>query len=142
MIIKVLDSSFDLFLEEHKEEIREYPDKIIVYDALGLCSHLLADKIKYYSRSSFKAPVGYQLYIKFKNKFYCGSHEFQDLFQVKDFIKLDKEVKGRGICTYYGYEYISGIDLTEYKNYSCELSAISKKGDITSPYITSLQEEN
>lgn len=135
MIIKVLDSSFDLYLENNKDVIYKFKEKgikIIIWDVLGLCSHYYADYLKYYSRSSIKSPENFNLYFKYQNqKFTSGSKDFVDLYQLlelpyDEFEKLN-ELKGSGMLYYDGFEFIRDQELCEFKNLKTSFSNISKK---------------
>lgn len=135
MIIKVLDSSFDLYLEKNKDVIYKFKEKgikLIIWDVLGLCSHYYADYLKYYSRSSITSPDRFNLYIKYKNqKFTSGAREFVDLFQMLDlpFDEFDKlnELKKTGMLYYDDYEFVKDQELCEYMNLKSGFSEISKK---------------
>lgn len=135
MIIKVLDSSFDLYLEKNKDVIYKFKEKgvkLIIWDVLGFCSHYYADYLKYYSRSSITSPENFNLYVKYKNqKFTSGAREFVDLFQMLDlpfdeFNKLN-DLKKTGMLYYDDYEFVKNQELCEYMNLKSGFSEISKK---------------
>ena len=119
MLIKVLDITFDDLLRKEIDIIKDIQERIEVWDPLGMCSHILSDKIRYYSRSDIKAYED-ELYLVYENgKFKTGSHDFLSFIQIKS-VEITPEFDDENIAFIRGYVYIKkGTKMKERHNYKC-----------------------
>lgn len=139
MIIKVIDSAFDLYLKDNRDLIKEFYDnkfRIVVWDVLGLCEHLYSDMITYYSRSTFdslNSKSRYNLYLTYeRGAFRSGTKVIQDLFQIKDMQvyedNLNQEIppeENSNILFIHEYMFVKkGLTLKEINNLKTKMLSI------------------